>query len=228
MNTIVIILLVIGLCMIIVSCILVGRSESAGQQVSLNDYELNEEAMANLQENIKSAIKEYSDQLVEDTNRQLTALSNKSMMEISELADQVLADIEKNHKECVFLYDMLEDKGQKLKAYVSNSAEQLLAMEEEEQLKDTMQDLAESEEETVSDELNSANQIKEYMVEQIKQQMTQEVYEEDMEGTEEVQQRNQQILSMYRDGMQPIEIAKTLDLGVGEVKLIVDLFQGER
>ena len=140
-----------------------------------------------------------------------------------------LEDIEKNHKECVFLYDMLEDKGQKLKAYVSNSAEQLFAMEEEEQLKDVPQRNGQLEEdETAEEEISSNNQIKEHMLEQMKQQMpSQEIYEEDMEGTKEVQQRNQTILSMYKDGMQPIDIAKKLDLGVGEVQLIVDLFQGE-
>ena len=226
MNATVIILLIFGICMILISCILVGKSEQASQQViSLSDYELNEEAMTKLQENIKNVVKEYSDQLVEDTDRQLTALSNKSMMEISDLADQVLADIEKNHKECVFLYDMLEDKGQKLKAYVSNSAEQLFAMEEEE-MKEVMKEPEQAEEMT-PEESDASNQMNEYMVEQIKQRMAQEIYEEDMEGTEEVQERNQQILAMYRDGMQPIEIAKTLDLGVGEVQLIVDLFQGE-
>lgn len=37
--------------------------------------------------------------------------------------------------------------------------------------------------------------------------------------------RNEEILALYREGKSNIEIAKQLDLGVGEVKLVIDLFK---
>ena len=49
-----------------------------------------------------------------------------------------------------------------------------------------------------------------------------------LEMIEEVQKRNEQILAMYQAGSSPLDIAKKLDMGVGEVKLVVGLFQGEQ
>jgi hypothetical protein len=39
---------------------------------------------------------------------------------------------------------------------------------------------------------------------------------------------NDIILEMYRNGNSVVSIAKELGLGVGEVKLVIDLYQGER
>ena len=38
---------------------------------------------------------------------------------------------------------------------------------------------------------------------------------------------NEIILEMHRNGNSIIDIAKQLGLGVGEVKLVIDLYQGE-
>ena len=52
--------------------------------------------------------------------------------------------------------------------------------------------------------------------------------EEDTEETTSSESGiNQKILEMYQKGESIIGIAKQLGLGVGEVKLIVDLYQGE-
>ena len=37
---------------------------------------------------------------------------------------------------------------------------------------------------------------------------------------------NDRILALYRQGKSSVDIAKTLGLGVGEVKLVIDLFTG--
>ena len=37
---------------------------------------------------------------------------------------------------------------------------------------------------------------------------------------------NDKILTLYRQGLSKVAIAKELGLGVGEVKLVIDLFQG--
>lgn len=40
--------------------------------------------------------------------------------------------------------------------------------------------------------------------------------------------RNDRILSLHRDGKSNVEIARELGLGMGEVKLVIDLFEGRR
>ena len=227
MSPVVFFLTIIGICLIIASFIFFDKDEvmSKKQVVMLNDYELDEQELAKLQESIRVVVKEYSDQLITDTNQRLSSVSTEKMMEISELADQVLEDIKKNHKECVFLYDMLEDKSENLKQYVSNSAEKLFAMQ-----KDVMRVLPEESKEQVDEILkdrNDGSQIRDYLVEQVKQLEGNDAPIEDMEGVEDVQERNRLILDMVKDGKEPLEIARELDLGVGEVQLVVDLFQGE-
>lgn len=227
MSPVVFFLTIIGICLIIASFIFFDKDETLHkkQVVMLNDYELDEQELAKLQESIRVVVKEYSDQLITDTNQQLSSVSSQKMMEISELAEQVLEDIKKNHKECVFLYDMLEDKSENLKQYVSNSAEKLFAMQ-----KDVMRVLPEEAkgkaEEALKDR-SSQSQIQDYLVEQVKQLEENDALDEDMEGVADVQERNRLILNMVKEGKEPLEIARELDLGVGEVQLVVDLFQGE-
>ena len=38
--------------------------------------------------------------------------------------------------------------------------------------------------------------------------------------------KKEAVLSLYNDGRSVVEIAKTLGIGVGEVKLVLDLFKG--
>ncbi len=45
-----------------------------------------------------------------NTERELSKVSNEKIMAVSEYSDTVLAEIDKNHKEAMFLYDMLNDK----------------------------------------------------------------------------------------------------------------------
>ena len=41
-----------------------------------------------------------------------------------------------------------------------------------------------------------------------------------------LENNNDKILRMYKDGMSNVDIAKELGLGVGEVKLVINLFKG--
>ena len=41
-----------------------------------------------------------------------------------------------------------------------------------------------------------------------------------------VENNNDKILRMYKEGMSNVDIAKELGLGVGEVKLVINLFKG--
>ena len=41
-----------------------------------------------------------------------------------------------------------------------------------------------------------------------------------------VENNNDKILRMYKEGMSSVDIAKELGLGVGEVKLVINLFKG--
>ena len=225
MSGAIVFLTIIGLCLIVGSFIFFDKKEEKKQVVVLNDYELDEKEMAKLQESIREVAKEYSDELIEKTKTDLNQVTTAKMLEINELTEQALEDLKKSHQECVFLFDMLENKSSKLKEYVSASAEKLFSMQAS-----VARVVPEEKKEEVDNffrEPTPESQVREHLMEQVEQNKDVEFFEEDMLGTEDVQERNQQILAMNAAGKSPIEIAKELDLGVGEVQLVVDLFQGE-
>ena len=56
--------------------------------------------------------------------------------------------------------------------------------------------------------------------------MKEEKKEVEREEIEIGTNRNKEILSLYKKGNSVLEISKALDMGQGEVKLVIDLFQG--
>lgn len=64
-------------------------------------------------------------------------------------------------------------------------------------------------------------------VQAMKQQEAQEMRKEAIASETPVQENNNdKILRMYKEGMSNVDIAKELGLGVGEVKLVINLFKG--
>ncbi|MCR4717733.1 MAG: hypothetical protein K5656_11205 [Lachnospiraceae bacterium] len=226
MSALTVFLTIIGICLIIISFLFFDKEEEGPVKgvVKLNDYELDDEEMSKLQDSIRSSVKDYSEQLVDETNLKMTNSSNQKMVEINELAEQVLADIEKARKELVFLFDMLEDKSGSLKAYVSTSAERLFAMQQDVMRVVPKEDVAKVEQALHSE--NTESQVKERLISQVEDSENLKVNPDDMEGDEEVQLRNEKILSMYDNNEEVLTIAKELNMGVGEVQLVIDLYRG--
>ena len=46
-------------------------------------------------------------------------------------------------------------------------------------------------------------------------------------STDEDRNQNHKILSLAQNGALPIEIAKQLNVGIGEVRFVLDLYKGE-
>lgn len=114
MDTIEIILLVLGVLAFVLSFVLPKRREEldedtkkqAGEQMrDILDKEI-ESVRFKIEEVVEETIEESSD----DTKRVLEKLTNEKIMAINEYTGTVIEDINKNHKEVLFLYDMLNDK----------------------------------------------------------------------------------------------------------------------
>jgi hypothetical protein len=137
-------------------------------------------------------------------------MTNEKMMALGDYAVTVCDEIEKNHKEVMFLYSMLNDKEKELKELVTNAegkASELrkaseMAMESYVAVPTDLEPM---------DELEAGNAFEEP-----------DSYEEPVFESENA---NDIILEMKRSGMSILEIARQLGLGVGEVKLVVDLYQ---
>ena len=169
--------------------------------------------------------------------RELERLTNEKIMAIEDYSKVVMDEIEKNHQEVMFLYDMLDNKSSDLKNTirkadaVKKEQESIFREGEEEDSTEPIRELLYSDEKEKSmsgmDRLKSAIQglgeggaPKEAAEEPIASPAPES-------GNEVEISRNDRVLELKRSGMDNVDIAKTLNIGVGEVNLITDLFSGE-
>ena len=100
-------LLIFAVILIVVSFFLVDKKEkTAPVTVPVPDMKqlnvISERAIKDMNTN--------ANKLIESTEDQLEAISNDKIMAVNEYSEQVIAKIDTNHKETVFLYQMLQDK----------------------------------------------------------------------------------------------------------------------
>ncbi|MBO7375325.1 MAG: hypothetical protein J6U09_05900, partial [Lachnospiraceae bacterium] len=72
--------------------------------------ELIEREIDRQKESLKNSLDEEVKDYMEKAERGLERISNDKIMAVNEYSDTVLNDINKNHEEAVFLYNMLNDK----------------------------------------------------------------------------------------------------------------------
>lgn len=254
MDIVEIVLLIAGGIIFILSFFIPDKSFEAGKESTENTKALAEEEVKKLIGQELEAIREHVDDVVEEavtyamekTERSLERLSNEKIMAVSEYSDTVLAEIHKNHEEAMFLYDMLNNKHINLKNTVSEVNRTVKEAEE------TVQKLAP---EAVSgfqklapEVVSPAEQkILEKPAEPVAKRepqkwMPEKIIGRQPEGTaaaaparvsfmqdtdDQGRNNNERILELYKQGKSTVAIAKELGLGVGEVKLVIDLFKNQ-
>lgn len=136
--------------------------------------------------------------------RQMEKDSNEKIMAISEYSDSVLDSISKTHNEVMFLYSMLNDKYDELTTYANHLST----------LKEDIMEMENSRENMAVIREDNSDAAEEEPV---------------FEATEEVcENHNEQILTMYMEGKEPVDIARELGVGIGVVRLVLDLYKGDK
>lgn len=77
----------------------------------------------NMRKHVENVVDEAVSYAEEKTERTLERVSNEKIMAVNEYSDTVLEEINKNHKEVMFLYEMLNDKQKNLKDTVTAASE---------------------------------------------------------------------------------------------------------
>ena len=164
---------------------------------------------------------EYS---IEKAERQLERVSNEKIMALSEYADTIMEGIDKSHQELLFMYDMLNDK----QADLNNTVRKVEATAREvESESNTELPIVKS----IEPEPVAASHV---MVQQsstdadsfIQMVGADHIVEDYIDEAEnESANNNDKIIAMSKNGMTTVDIARELGLGVGEVKLVIDLFK---
>lgn len=208
-----IVLLILGAVIVGVSFIIPDKKgnldENALKGAEERMKEIVDEQMKEAKEKLQEEVDETLTYAAEKSERSLERISNEKITAVSEFSETVLEDIHKSHQEVMFLYDMLHDKQKNLRETVKE-ADRTSAI-----VKETKNELE-----------NAAKMYQEELVQENaapepEQTAEPEVDVENVSGTN----NNEKILEMHKQGKSNVAIARELGLGVGEVKLVIDLFE---
>ncbi len=177
---------------------------------------------------IEDAIDNQIEESTDKVDRALDKETNDKIMAISEYSDTVLESMNKTHNEIMFLYSMLNDKHTELTGMTSNlqrlaadvrSLEECMPRFIEQPV---MQPQAPVFEQSVT---SMPEQTEEVVSEVEKVEVSSQPVEQQKQT--EKDNRNSEILALYKEGLTEIQIARKLKMGIGEVRLVIGLYRGE-
>lgn len=268
-------LLTIGLIVIVAS--FVFSSKSDGDTIhNVKDVTFTDKQKEDIKKQIMDILDEQIENVKEQTEISLDKLSNQKMLEMNEYSDTILQEINRNHNEVMFLYDMLNEKKKEINNTVRDmnvtkkEIEKSETVPKKQTVIDSIKDMSEdtggfmaSEEllreeqkdvdtrkkdilnqldavvEAVSDDVSADLEAVEKKpkkrtstgrtaAKRMKETVKKETLREDNRDPKafETGNNNEKILQLSKEGKSNVEIAKELGLGIGEVKLVIDLFKG--
>ena len=216
-----VVLLIAGIVIFVGSFLLPSGKESGiNKEAAKEEIKgLVEEEMQTVRSQMQDKMDETSEDALEKAERSLERLTNEKIMAVNEYSDTVLQEIHKNHEEAMFLYDMLNNKHANIKDTVSKMDQAVKAAENQAKIKT---------EEPREQQMEKTSEEKPVEVQENTEPMELAGSPEIGfmgETAEEGQNNNEKILEMHRQGKSTVAIAKELGLGVGEVKLVIDLYK---
>jgi hypothetical protein len=219
----------------------------------------------NMRKHVDDVVNEAVGYAEEKTERTLERLTNEKIMAVNEYSDTVLDEINKNHKEVMFMYDMLNDKHKNLKSTVNEATE---AAKEAQKTTEELKEVTESasvkaseaapepvsvkhssqkavsffsgldapeaeatvksipEEEAPKKSVRTLNWA-ELAVSDANEAEKKEAAKEGREPEKAIESSrekiNREVVELANSGLEPVEIARRLKMGVGEVGLILGL-----
>lgn len=266
MEALEIVLLLSGIACMVVSYLLPASKEK--ETAETVKREITPEETENIKRQVEDIIEQHMTDVEEKTEITLDKISNTKILEMNEYSETILSEINRNHNETMFLYDMLNEKAKEIKNIVRDvniaktQAEAMMASKNvTESVTDNKTENAETGAKAEGKETDAANTGSEEQVkpkrtrrttkktEDIKVEVAKKTTEKPatkakkvlaMDKEEEVvpantsvsfeagTNNNEQILKLHKEGKSNLDIAKELNLGMGEVKLVIDLFTGGR
>ncbi len=254
-----IVLLILGALLFVASFVISDRGQDSSKSSKAMGLKLDRMIDERI-EQVKGRLSDVASAAREEeetrAQRELERLTNEKIMAIDDYSKVVLDEIEKNHKEAMFLYDMLDSKTTDIKNTIRKAdavkREQEDSIREnsvkenpvkEEPVRETAYQPIDDSSEPIRELLYSNQESKAVSgMERLKNAINNLTgsgnadspapAENTEPGDSAVSQedsgeelsRNDRVLEMKKSGMDNVEIAKSLDMGVGEVNLITDLF----
>ncbi|MCR5544901.1 MAG: hypothetical protein K6F30_00290 [Lachnospiraceae bacterium] len=165
--------------------------------------------------------------------------TNQKLMSIGEYSDTILETMNKSHDEIMFIYQMLNDKQENITSIVSEIQTQESVLrnikasvdEKLKELEDLQITVEQKQEEIEENEKlhfeSDVLSLKEAFIQKLDEsEANKEVNEPAEKEASSKDELKDKILSMHKDGYSEVEIAKTCGVGIGEIKLILGLYDG--
>lgn len=257
MSPLEIIFVVAGVILLISSCFIVGRKDNEDAEPSnVFPIELTSEQKQKMEEEINRLLEEKTEAQMVKTDDYLSKISNEKIMTVNDFTEQILEKIEANHKEVVFLYDMLGKKEEEIKTIVqeleSEKKELKEAVKDVAMLTKQLSTLVKRSEDKAAKKTSNKEEAKAAYHNEAKADETigrgvsygaernesagnsskasknkKHVQKTDQNPLPEMMKnnnKNEEILKLYRQGKNILDISKELGLGQGEVKLVIGLY----
>lgn len=231
-------MVILGLVLIGVSFFFTEKAASKGKKEEMTNSikGLDEDRLLAIQNTVEDNLVKISEAIVVKTENNLNKVTNEKIMAISDYSEQIIGKIEQNHMEVVFLYNMLNEKETSLKEnYCRNENSNNYGNRYNDENQTTDKDAIGSVLDNQTD-LNNSTDVDNHIkptkdVQGISDDEAAMLVDMDYshyehEFTEEDKQNNnQEIIKLYAEGKSITEIAKTLDLGKGEVSFVLNLYK---
>lgn len=229
MEAIEIVLLAAGGIIFILSFLIPGKKGAvSGQTKELAKEEVSElvrQELDSVRNHIDDVVEEAVTYAMEKTERSLERLSNEKIMAVNEYSDTVLAEIHKNHEEAMFLYDMLNSKHVNLKNTVSEINRTMKEAEKTvTDFRSLSREVSAAEEGRIPAEPEKQPEIQ---IQRPVKPLPPKEADSGQGDDRKEWNNNRRIMELYSQGKSKVAIARELGLGVGEVKLVVDLFRSQ-
>ena len=250
MGLVEILLIIIGV-LAFVGSFVIPEKMSKEAKVEIPEEKINqliEEQVKNAAFKIEEKVDETISAAAEKTERYMERMSNEKVMAIQEYSDTVLGQINKNHEESVFLYDMLNNKYAQVKNTTAEISARVQEWKDDVSGTDNVVELAEEAISVVDDENKTPENgvdekakvkkpatkrkppVKKTALKNTGSNTTKTIeaipnIEIQFDSESNMGSNKEKILALHQEGKSNMAIAKSLGLGIGEVKLIIDLFE---
>ena len=213
--------IIVGIIFIIVSFFVQEKLSAKDMEefAKLSEKELNyivNRQMKNANERVEDSIEQVIEEAHEITKRAMEKESNEKIMAISEYSNTVIDSMNKTHDEILFLYSMLNDKH----AELTGLASQLQQFSDHMRIPEPEMvppGIPEPEPEMETEETQAMERMPVRQAGNASRSML----------ADDGLNHNEKILRLHQQGYTDVVVARTLGLGLGEVRLVIGLFRGE-
>lgn len=246
-------LVIIGLILVVCSFLFsehVSSGEAGNGITSVNVAAVTEEIV---KREVEAEVANIIDDRLNEMEIKIEKLTAEKLMAMGEFSDDIQKRISQNHEEVMFLYNMLNDKEDVIKNTVRDIENVKKSVRKMTVENDKTDSVAENKSEktkkqasTITVSTNVTNNEKENLsldkndekvnredskifkpAEQAKKLAETALSQSERDKTKiknKLNNNNKKILDLYSQGKTSVDIARELGIGIGEVRLVIDLF----